>query len=126
MGPVLLGAGVALLALSVWWRTEPAPGGSRWWTAEDTQRRAALLVLPGIGLGLVSAWPIASYDEAMAALGGEAWKLWFVVPALVGALLAFWGMLWLPIPRWITPRWFRARQQAAPDQRRAARPEGER
>ena len=109
-------AGVVLLAASLWWRTAPAPGRHRWWTTNEVNRRAGLQVFPGIALGLFSAWPLLTYDAALAPLGGEQWKLWFVVPALVGLVLAFWGMLFIPMPRWFLPRWYRERTQA----RRAA------
>lgn len=108
-------AGVVLLAVCLWWRTAPAPGRDRWWTNGEVNCRAALQVFPGVALGLVSAWPLLTYDAEFAPLGGEQWKLSFVVPALVGLLLAFWGMLAIPMPRWFLPRWYRKRKQASDD-----------
>lgn len=123
MEPLLLVAGLLLLAASLWWRTSPGPGRRRWWLRSEVDTYAALLVFPGIALGLVSAWPIVSYDPALADLGGESWKLWFVLPAALGLLLAAWGMLWLPVPRWFQPRW--ARDELARARRsRRRRPRG--
>jgi len=106
-------AGVALLAACLWWRTAPRPGRDRWWTGDEVHRRAALAVFPGIALGLLSAWPLLTYDPALAPLGGERWKLWFAAPALVGLVLALWGMLALPMPHRLLPRWYRARAARA-------------
>ena len=107
MGPASLVAGVALLALTVWWRAAPSSGRTRWWTRVDTTTRAALMVLPGIALMLIAGWPLSTYDREMAEINGDGWKLWFGLVFAVGAVISLWAMLFLPIPALVKPRWFR-------------------
>ncbi|MBO1751384.1 hypothetical protein J4G33_06165 [Actinotalea sp. BY-33] len=103
MGLTLSLCGLVLLALTLWWRAAPAPGRTRWWTGMDLNERSVLLGLPGFALMLVAAGPMGTYE-------GEAWKLWFSLVFAVGGVMAMWAWLFLPLPRWLLPRWLRARR----------------
>ena len=61
-----------------------------------------LFWLPGIALILIATGPLMTYDN-----GANGVVLGFVPLVLVGGLLSIWGGLFLPVPRWYTPRWTR-------------------
>ena len=46
-------------------------------------------------------------SNRMADIAGDGWKLWFGLVFAVGAVISLWAMLFLPIPAWVEPRWFR-------------------
>ena len=65
------------------------------------------MVAPGIALMLMAGWPLSSYDREMAQISGDGWKLWLGLVFAVGAVISLWAMLFLPIPAWVEPLWFR-------------------
>ena len=100
--PVLItSVGVILLAAVVWSRLGRSES-ARWWVGDRVQENAVLFWLPGIALILIATGPLMTYDD-----GANGAVLGFVPLVLVGGLLSIWGGLFLPVPRWYTPRWTR-------------------
>ena len=93
-------SGIMILGVTFLWR-QGSTRRTRWWKGSDLNERAVLLGLPGLGLIVLSAGPLSTYVK------GEDWKLWFAVLFLVGAIMAMWAWLFLPIPRWWMPPWLR-------------------
>jgi len=115
---VLVLAGSALLAMSVWRRR--GRSGGRAWAKEPYSRQSWLFGMPGLGLMLVAG--------ALMRIGGATGRPALSVVAFgaffVGVVTFFWGALFLPAPAWALPDWLRpvvARERREAQERRADR-----
>lgn len=102
---VLSLAGCALLAVAGWSRSGVSRR-SRWWVGSRLHESAALFWLPGVGLILFAAGFLSTHRSGSSA----DWTFWFVPLAGLGGILALWGALFLPLPKWYPPRWARDEQ----------------
>lgn len=94
---------LGLLGVTVWsWlgRTR----GSRWWAGNAVTERIVLGVLPS-GVSLLA------FGVVLAPLQGSAWEQGLERVALVllwlPIIAVLWNVLFLPLPRWWGPAWFR-------------------
>ncbi|MDN5796651.1 MAG: hypothetical protein L0H79_12960 [Intrasporangium sp.] len=101
MQVLITAIGISLLAVVLWCRLGQSER-ARWWTGDRVHENAVLFWLPGLGLILLAAGPLMTYD------GANRGVLSFVPLVLLGGLLSLWGGLFLPVPRWYTPRWTRS------------------
>ncbi|MBW8751649.1 MAG: hypothetical protein JF565_09530 [Propionibacteriales bacterium] len=100
---VVLVPGVLLGAWGLWQRLGRTSTARRWATGHEKARRDAMFSRPFGGLALVMTglietlfrWPVT------AVLGSVVWV------ASVVVAFAFGGLLQLPYPRWLEPRWLR-------------------
>lgn len=100
---VVVVLGVPLCAWGVWQRLGRSPAARRWSHAPEKGRRDAMFSRPFGGFALVMTglvetlfrWPVT------AVVGSVLW----IASAVVA--FAFGGLLQLPYPRRLEPRWFR-------------------
>ena len=100
---VVLVPGVLLFGWGLWQRLGRSPAARRWATGREKARRDAMFSRPFGGFALVLTglietlfqWPVT------AVIGSVLW----IGSAVVA--LAFGGLMQLPYPRWLEPRWFR-------------------
>ena len=96
---------LALLSFSAWIRVPRGDGRIRRWEGDYISTHVVLLMLPGLGL-----WAFTAVGQLI--IGDSHWILLLLVPAFIGTVLVFWGLLFLPIPRWFLPRDVKARAKA--------------
>lgn len=100
---VLTLAGCALIAVALWSRAGRSRR-ARWWAGRRWNESAVLCWMPGFGLVLAGAGPLSTWRDP-----GDStwWSSLLSVLVLVGLVVALWGCLFLPLPKWFTPRWSR-------------------
>ena len=110
---VLTLAGCVLIAASVWSRAGRSTR-ARWWVGRRWNESGALCWMPGFGLVLACSGPLSGWKDPS---DSTWWSTLLSILVLVGLVLALWGCLFLPLPKWFTPRWTRDERTTALESR---------